>query len=210
MAARVRASARCAHARATPGLPGPPRVAVPAARGGILAPRVCADSARAELLRRTAPTAPMYHPSLPGPPAWGCFTAPPFQKDVAAEALLGMLSTNIFWVGLWDLLDNTIFPNDTNGQMMFLVRARSRAALERPADVAAQIVAGIVGLFFTDSLYEPEVELRPPPRADAGRRLRGPLEAPNAGGDSDDELLPLTNAKLGCAASRPCVAGARR
>jgi hypothetical protein len=64
----------------------------------------------------------MYHPALPGPPAWGCFTAPPFQAEVAAEALLGMLSTNIFWVGLWDLLDNTIFPNDTNGQMFFLVR----------------------------------------------------------------------------------------
>ena len=37
-----------------------------------------------------------------------------------------MLSTNIFWVGLWDLLDNTIFPNDTNGQMLFLVRARAQ------------------------------------------------------------------------------------
>lgn len=120
--------------------------------------------AHAELLRRTAPTAPMYHPALPGPPAWGCFTAPPFQAEVAAEALLGMLSTNIFWgasprcglcllavrandscccwslsclwrstyhsfrraVGLWDLLDNTIFPNDTNGQMCFLVCATSR------------------------------------------------------------------------------------
>jgi hypothetical protein len=152
----------------------------------------------------------MYHPSLPGPPAWGCFTAPPFQKDVAAEALLGMLSTNIFWVGLWDLLDNTIFPNDTNGQMLFLVRARAQGCAGATADAGVQIVAGVVGLYFTDSLYEPEIEPRPPPRADAGRRLRGPLEAPNAGGDSDDELLPLTNARLGCAASRPCVDNARR
>ena len=33
-----------------------------------------------------------------------------------------MLFANLFWVGLWDLLDNTIFPNDTGGQMMLLVR----------------------------------------------------------------------------------------
>ena len=88
-----------------------------------LCAQACAALARAELLRRTAPTAPMYHPAMPGPPAWGCFTAPPCQAEVAAEALLGMLFTNIFWVGLWDLLDNTIFPNDTNSQMCFLARA---------------------------------------------------------------------------------------
>jgi hypothetical protein len=67
---------------------------------------------------------PLHHPDLPGPPAWGCFTSPPFQLRVAAEAMLGMLFANLFWVGLWDLLDNTIFPSDTNGQMLLLVRRR--------------------------------------------------------------------------------------
>jgi hypothetical protein len=38
------------------------------------------------------------------------------------EALFSILFTNLFWVGLWDLLDNTLFPNDTSTQMALLVR----------------------------------------------------------------------------------------
>jgi hypothetical protein len=92
-----------------------------------------AERARAcaELLRRTSAPVPLHHPELPGPPAWGPFTSPPFQVDVAAEALLGMLFANLFWVGLWDLVDNTLFPEDTNGQMMAMV-GRMRAAHRHP------------------------------------------------------------------------------
>lgn len=52
---------------------------------------------------------------------------------MAVEALLSMLFSNLFWVGLWDLLDSTIFPNDTPTQMWLLVRhppaARTRACV---------------------------------------------------------------------------------
>ena len=70
---------------------------------------------------------------------------------------------------------------------------------------APQIVAGTLGLYLTDSLYEPENE--PPQaqqtRANEGTRLRRPLEPPGAAGDSDDERLPLTNTNtsIGCGAS---------
>lgn len=43
------------------------------------------------------------------------------------EALASILFTNLFWVGLWDLLDNTLFPDDTTGQMLLLVRHRGCA-----------------------------------------------------------------------------------
>ena len=93
----------------------------------------CAALARTELLRRTAPTAPMYHPALPGPPAWGCFTAPPFQAEVAAEALLGMLSTNIFWVrGTAALL-----THDTTRQVPRGQGPREPPSLRRVRHVAA-------------------------------------------------------------------------
>ena len=72
-------------------------------------------------------------------------------------------------------------------------------------------MTGIVGLYFTDSLYEPESELTPQRSADAGTRLRKPLEPPGAvSGDSDDELLPLRATSLGCAASWPCAVAWRR
>ena len=211
----------------------------------------CAALARTELLRRTAPTAPMYHPALPGPPAWGCFTAPPFQTEVAAEALLGMLSTNIFWVrGTAALL-----THDTTRQVPRGSRAPGTAESEasptlgrdarsasgtcwttpssrttptarcaswcvppcgargEPQLTRAQIIAGTLGLYFTDSLYEPEREPAPPKhaRAHEGTRLRRPLEPPAAADDDDNELLPLTNAStsLGCVATgcRACDHG---
>ena len=62
------------------------------------------------------------------PPPYGCFTVPRFQMLPALEALLGVIFANLFWVGLWDLLDNTIFPNDTTGQMMLLVRGAAASA----------------------------------------------------------------------------------
>jgi hypothetical protein len=40
----------------------------------------------------------------------------------ALEALLGVIFANLFWVGLWDLLDNTIFPSENSVQMLSLVR----------------------------------------------------------------------------------------
>jgi len=56
------------------------------------------------------------------PPRYGCFSTPRFQLLPALEALLGLLFANLFWVGLWDLLDNTIFPSENSVQMLSLVR----------------------------------------------------------------------------------------
>jgi hypothetical protein len=62
------------------------------------------------------------------PPPYGCFTVPRFQLLPALESLLGLLFANLFWVGLWDLLDNTIFPSENSVQMLSLVRALLAAA----------------------------------------------------------------------------------
>lgn len=48
------------------------------------------------------------------------------------ESLFGLLFTNFLWVGLWDLLDNTIFPNDDAWQMYLLVRGSRSARHRRP------------------------------------------------------------------------------
>ena len=48
---------------------------------------------------------------------------PRFRLVPAAEALMGLLFANLFWVGLWDLLDTTIFPFDSSYAMLLLVRA---------------------------------------------------------------------------------------
>ena len=61
------------------------------------------------------------------PPPYGCFTVPAFQLLPALESLFVLLFANLFWVGLWDLLDNTIFPNENSIQMLSLVRVRRRA-----------------------------------------------------------------------------------
>ena len=45
-----------------------------------------------------------------------------FRLVPAAEALMGLLFANLFWVGLWDLLDTTIFPFDSSYAMLLLVR----------------------------------------------------------------------------------------
>ena len=34
---------------------------------------------------------------------------------------MGLLFANLFWVGLWDLLDTTIFPFDSSYAMLLLV-----------------------------------------------------------------------------------------
>ena len=39
---------------------------------------------------------------------------------------MGLLFANLFWVGLWDLLDTTIFPFDSSYAMLLLVRPRCR------------------------------------------------------------------------------------
>lgn len=39
---------------------------------------------------------------------------------------MGLLFANLFWVGLWDLLDTTIFPFDSSYAMLLLVRASPR------------------------------------------------------------------------------------
>jgi hypothetical protein len=61
------------------------------------------------------------------PPPYGCFTVPAFQLLPALESLFVLLFANLFWVGLWDLLDNTIFPNENSIQMLSLVRAPPHA-----------------------------------------------------------------------------------
>lgn len=81
-------------------------------------------------------------------------------------------------------------------------------------------MTGTVGLYLTDSLYEPEEEAPPPRRgrAEEGVRLRRPLEPPPPdafGDDSDDELQPLTASvrwaapmppRRACEALRSCCA----
>jgi hypothetical protein len=57
------------------------------------------------------------------PPPYGCFTVPRLELLPALEALLQLLFANLFWVGLWDLLDNTIFPDENSIQMISLARA---------------------------------------------------------------------------------------
>lgn len=94
-----------------------------------------------------------------------------FQLVPFLESLTGLLFANFFWVGLWDLLDNTIFPNDYAWQMYLLVRGRAgtprgwrwgmrhsqhlrfdggkRHDAFRPRRM--QIVLGVLGLYFTNS-----------------------------------------------------------
>ena len=50
---------------------------------------------------------------------------PRFEFLPALESLLALLFANLFWVGLWDLLDNTIFPDENSVQMLSLVRRGS-------------------------------------------------------------------------------------
>ncbi len=106
------------------------------------------------------------------PPPYGCFTLPHFQLLPALEALLGLLFANLFWVGLWDLLDNTIFPSENSVQMLSLVRAaRSRSARDvrvHAPGAPAQVVGGALLLYFTNSLYEPPLsKFRQPAKTDA-------------------------------------------
>ena len=54
-----------------------------------------------------------------GPP-YGCFSVPKFQPMNALEAILALVFTNVFWVGLWDLLNNTVFPDDSTPAMLLL------------------------------------------------------------------------------------------
>jgi hypothetical protein len=61
---------------------------------------------------------------------------PRFRLVPAAEALMGLLFANLFWVGLWDLLDTTIFPFDSSYAMLLLVRcvyAHTRTVVTRHA-----------------------------------------------------------------------------
>ena len=114
---------------------------------------------------------------FPGPPSWLCFTAPPLRPWQILEALASIFFTNLFWVGLWDLLDNTVFPSDTSGQMLLLV------------------CLGVLGLYLTDSLYDPPQDTVAKPRRPAeGMRmvLSGRQPWPGAEGDGEDELRPLT------------------
>ena len=48
------------------------------------------------------------------------------------EALASILFTNLLWVGLWDLLDNTLFPDDTTVQMLLLVRRECASESTQP------------------------------------------------------------------------------
>ena len=96
------------------------------------------------------------------PPPFGCFTLPRFQVLAALEALLGLVFTNVFWVGLWDLLDNTIFPSENSVQMLSLVRRSGSAFLGLlglhatggldacSAPRLPQVVGGALLLYFTN------------------------------------------------------------
>lgn len=96
------------------------------------------------------------------PPPYLCFTVPRFHFVPAAEALLGLLFANLFWVGMWDLLDATFFPADSSWAMLGLV------------------VVGTIGMYFTDSLYD----VLPEP----GDAVPGP--ATPSYGTADDSLRP--------------------
>jgi len=71
-----------------------------------------------------------------GPPSFLIFTLPRFLPFHAAESLLGLCWSNIFWVGLWDLVSSTVFPNDS------------------PVAMSTLFILGTAGLFFTNALYE--------------------------------------------------------
>lgn len=63
-----------------------------------------------------------------------------FQFWTALEAILALVFTNCFWVGLWDLLNNTVFPIDRSADMYSLVRA------ETPQDQSTFILSGNRGI----------------------------------------------------------------
>lgn len=88
------------------------------------------------------------------------------------EALLGLLFANLFWVGLWDLLDTTIFPFDSSYAMLLLVRRPAAAVPFRRRGAShslgpLQVVLGITGMYFTNALYQPEPEKQQAPLAAA-------------------------------------------
>lgn len=78
--------------------------------------------------------------SPPGPPSFLFFTLPRFLPFHAAESLIGLVWSNIFWVGLWDLVSSTVFPNDS------------------PVAMSVLFFLGTAGLFFTNALYEESPE----------------------------------------------------
>jgi len=103
------------------------------------------------------------------PPPYFCFTVPRFHLLPAMEALLGLLFANLFWVGLWDLLDTTIFPFDSSLAMLALVRmpaeswsASTRSVPALPRSPHPQVVLGTVGMYFTNALYDPVPERATP------------------------------------------------
>ena len=58
---------------------------------------------------------------------------------------MGLLFANLFWVGLWDLLDTTIFPFDSSYAMLLLVRPprpglSRRCGLEQPRLAPCRVV----------------------------------------------------------------------
>lgn len=84
------------------------------------------------------------------PPPFLCFTVPRFEFLPALESLLALLFANLFWVGLWDLLDNTVFPEENSVQMLSLV------------------VGGALLLYFSNSLYEPpQKKFKQPQKSDS-------------------------------------------
>ena len=112
------------------------------------------------------------------PPPYFCFTVPRFHLLPAMEALLGLLFANLFWVGLWDLLDTTIFPFDSSPAMFALVRTPAQACA--PSLTAPQVVLGTVGMYFTNALYDPV-----PERAAPGAAAEPSYGATGGGGGSE-------------------------
>jgi hypothetical protein len=134
------------------------------------------------LLTRQSPAAQYYRWAVLArpakPPPYGCFTVPRFQLLPALESLLGLLFANLFWVGLWDLLDNTIFPSENSVQMLSLVRPqrqRSAAGVGFSCTGATRLLRAGGGRRAAAVLHQLAVRAaaqQVPPAGEAGRARR--------------------------------------
>lgn len=100
------------------------------------------------------------------PPPYLCFDVPKWQALNALESVMGLVWVNVFWVGLWDLLDNTLFPGESAPAMFLLM------------------FLGAAMLYFTNSLYEPPNQKLPQPT-----RTRSSPGSPGPGDTTPLSLL---------------------
>lgn len=106
---------------------------VAALRVRLQQPDVEAEQRRGRRAGRPAPT----------PPQYGPFSWPRWHRRSAVESLASLLFVNLFWVGLWDLLSNTVLPA-TGG--------------DTSLQYSACIAVGALLLYTTNSLYDQPAE----------------------------------------------------